>query len=569
MENVSAPAGFPSGIPVSQETFENWALMITVPNAWTCQPQTEADVVAVCNWAAGAGFTVRPRGIMHGWSPLSVTNGQSTANLMLVDTTVALNKVISIAGPDIGQPARVKVQTGATMQALMEALEAANTSGGYSFAHIPAPGNITVGGALAINAHGTAIPGSPNDDFDVPYGSLSNQILEFTAVVSQPDGSYAAQSFVRDGGDSRAFLVHCGRAFLLDVTLQVTTNYYLQCQSMMTISADTLFADQTGSEPPAQSVGAFLNQSGRVEVIWFPVFAGLLGSVPTSYPWLKVWSVQPTQPSGSKLVTAPYNYPFSDNLPLSVTSLLKQIVNGAAWLTPTFTSVFAGITSAGLNFCDATDLWGWSKNTLLYVKDTTLRVTANGYAVLMKKGEVQQAIADFATQFQSMLDAYQKKLLWPINSPLEIRITALDDPAKIVTPEDAATTTVISSLSMDPVVIENGWDVACWFDVLTVIPDGDPQKAFQFYEELETWFGTHFGTGYRVGPEWSKGWAYTADQGPWTNAGVIATIKEQFTTGRAADDTWDWEVATLQKYDKKNLFTNDFLQTLLPGNPPD
>ena len=75
MSNGSAPSGFPAGIPVLQETFENWSQMITVPNVWTCVPATEADVVSVCNWAAGAGYTVRARGIMHTWSPLTVTQG--------------------------------------------------------------------------------------------------------------------------------------------------------------------------------------------------------------------------------------------------------------------------------------------------------------------------------------------------------------------------------------------------------------------------------------------------------------------------------------------------------------
>ena len=54
MTATTTPAGFPPNIPVSQETFENWAQMITVPNVWTCVPLTEDDVVRVCNWAAGA-----------------------------------------------------------------------------------------------------------------------------------------------------------------------------------------------------------------------------------------------------------------------------------------------------------------------------------------------------------------------------------------------------------------------------------------------------------------------------------------------------------------------------------
>src|SRR5215510_222880 len=160
----NTPPGFPSHIPISQETFENWSQGLKVPNLWTAVPQSYDDVVAVCNWAVGAGYQVRPRGIMHTWSPLTVTEGESPARVVLLDTTQKLNNVLSVTGPSGNQPAQVKVQTGTTMFDLMTQMESASTGspGGFSFAHIPAPGNITVGGALAINAHGTAIPTPPH-----------------------------------------------------------------------------------------------------------------------------------------------------------------------------------------------------------------------------------------------------------------------------------------------------------------------------------------------------------------------------------------------------------------------
>src|SRR6185436_332405 len=266
------PPGFPSNIPISQETFENWSQGIKVRKLWTAVPQSYDDVVAVCNWAVGAGYKVRARGIMHTWSPLTVTEGESPAKVVLLDTTKKLNNVLSTTAASGNQPAQVKVQAGTTMLDLMTKMEAAS----LSFPHIPAPGNITVGGALAINAHGTAVQTPPDDNFNIPYGSLSNLILAFTAVVTDPSSSnpnqYVIKTFQRGDGDDKAFLTHCGRAFLLDVTMQAIENYNLRCQSIMTIDAATLFAPPatpTGP-PPTNSVGDFLNQSGRVEVIWFP-----------------------------------------------------------------------------------------------------------------------------------------------------------------------------------------------------------------------------------------------------------------------------------------------------------
>jgi hypothetical protein len=566
VSSSAAPSGFPSGIPISRERFVNWAQMIDVPSVWTCVPQTEGDVVRVCNWATGAGFSVRARGIMHTWSPLTVTQGESTDKLLQVDLTQKLNRVVSITPAMDDRPAQVVVQAGATMDKLMAALEDAPggrgiNANGFSFAHIPAPGNITVGGALAINAHGTAIPRLPNDDFDIPYGSLSNQVLAFTAVVTMPGSTaYTAQEFTRGDADAKAFLAHCGRALLLSVTLQIVDNYNLRCQSFMSIPSTTLFARPTGNAPPPGSVGEYLDHSGRIEVIWFPSFP-ILGITPPSYPWLKVWTVTPGKPPTSRTVTGPYNYPFSDNLPAFVTDLLKWVLSQAPWSTPLFTQTFASFTANQLE--SAADLWGASKNTLLYVKDTTLRVTANGYAVLMKRAQIQQAIADFTSKFSELLAQFQSKSLWPINSPLEIRVTALDDPSKIVVPAgQTAQSPVISSLSVDPVVQRNSWDVACWFDVLTVIPDKDPQHAYEYYAQLEAWLYSHFADGFRICPEWSKGWAYTSGEGAWTNAAVIQDMRETFTAGRSAGDTWSWEVQTLAKYDQGNLFSNPFLKQL-------
>ena len=204
------------------------------------------------------------------------------------------------------------------------------------------------------------------------------------------------------------------------------------------------------------------------------------------------------------------------------------------------------------------DIWGPSKNSLLYIQDTTLRVTANGYAVHMKHADVQQAVCDFANYFYSLLTSYAEKGRYPVNSALEIRVTALDDPSKVGVAH--AESSVISALSMDALAVQNGWDVALWLDVLTI-----PGTPFcnEFYVDLETWILKRFsGTAARTLPEWSKGWAYTADKGPWTNTQFFDHIRKTFTDGRDAQSNWAFEVTTLQKYDRSNLFSSPLLDQL-------
>ena len=208
----------------------------------------------------------------------------------------------------------------------------------------------------------------------------------------------------------------------MEATLQVIENYYLRCISYTDLTSDVLFAAPTVDTPiPPKSLAEFLNEFGRIEAIWFP-FSWTKPS--TAYPWFKVWSVCPQKPAESTEVTGPNNYTFSDNLPEEVTTAIKFLTKfGPA--TIAFGQLMQKVSIDGLNgtgifellgIPPSNDLWGLSKNTLLYVKDSTLRVTANGYAVQLRQEDVQQAVHDFTKQYVSKVDSYAWKLEFPINA---------------------------------------------------------------------------------------------------------------------------------------------------------
>jgi hypothetical protein len=569
--NPSTLPDFPAGVPLDQYPFTNWAGDLTVQNVWTCAPRTPQDAVAVCNWAAGHGFRVRARGVMHGWSPLTVTEGMSNAAVLLVDLTKSLHQMTFNPATG-GQPPMVRVGTGALMIDLLTYLESQPGGGGaapgYSFPHTPAPGNLTVGGVLAINAHGTAVPTPGLDELLSGYGSMSNRIIEITAVVTDPQSStptqYTLRTFKRGEGDDKAFLAHIGRALVVEAVLEVVPNYNLRCQSWTNLPASTLFPPSPpSSSPPDYSFADFVNRFGRVEIIWFPF---------TSNPWLHVWQMAAQKPDGSRQVSGPYNYPFADNLDSTLQAFLQDAFGGGGLkgLTPQFGEMMFTATDNGLDgksflgiggaYPVSRDIWGPSKDVLLYIGDTTLKVTANGYAVQLQKAALQQAVHDFTAEFSALLSKYQGNGEYPVNSALEIRVTSLDDPSAItVQPGMTAQSPVISSLCQDEVAKANGWDVALWLDVLTI--PGTPNSN-DFYTELEQWLlGRFTGSAGRVYPEWSKGWAYTS-AGPWTSQQFIQYLRGAYTTGRGSDHTWSWEVATLQKYDRSNLFGNPFLDSL-------
>jgi len=245
----AAPPNFPSSISIYLQAYQNWSGAIVIDNVWTCAPASASDVVTLANWAHANGYRLRAKGMSHNWSPILLPAGSTGAGYVLLDTTQHLTSV-SITP---GSPATATAQAGVTMDNLTTALAAA----GYGFCAIPAPGDITLGGALAINAHGSAIPGSGETPLSgQSYGSLSNLVLSLTAVVwSSATSQYVLKTFQRPDPDIRAFLAHLGRAFVTQVTVQIARNQTLRCQSWFDVPAATLFAPPASAGPSGRKPG--------------------------------------------------------------------------------------------------------------------------------------------------------------------------------------------------------------------------------------------------------------------------------------------------------------------------
>ena len=96
---LPTPPNFPAGISLYQQAYQNWSEEIEIDAVWTCAPASANDVVTLANWAHANGYTLRPRGAMHGWTPLTVVNGASVDKVILADTTQHLNT-------DLGQRQR-------------------------------------------------------------------------------------------------------------------------------------------------------------------------------------------------------------------------------------------------------------------------------------------------------------------------------------------------------------------------------------------------------------------------------------------------------------------------------
>ncbi|NUQ98142.1 MAG: FAD-binding protein [Streptomyces sp.] len=525
---------FPAEVALYRSAYRNWVGEITADGLWACAPAAADQVVEVVNWAWRHGWRVRARGSAHGWSPLTITEGTaSDAPVLLVDTAPHL------AAVSLESATAVRAGTGVTMEALLTYLEAH----GLGVTAAPAPGDLTLGGALAVDAHGTAVPARGEQRLPGhTYGSLSNLVLSLTAVVwDENSGAYVLRTYERDEADCAALLTHLGRALVTEVVLRVGANADLRCVSRTDIPAAELFA-APGSE--GRTLASYLDTSGRVEAIWFAF---------TEFPWFKVWSVARTRPLTSRHVTSPYNYPFSDNIPTVVADLVGRMTSDAAWyLAPVLGKAQYDVAALGLVATLSADIWGPSKNTLLYIRPTTLRVTANGYAVLTTRAQVQRVVAEFTSFYRERLAAYAALGRFPVNGSVEIRVTGLDDPAD--TELDGARAPLLSALRQSDTHPE--WDTAVWLDVLTL--PGTPY-AEAFLRELEqfllrTFDGEHALT--RV--EWSKGWAYT-DEAAWSDEKVLGTT----VPASLGEGAWGQAAGILDRLDPHRVFGNGFLDRLL------
>ena len=524
---------FPAEVGLYRSAYRNWAGEITADGLWACAPTDADQVLSVVNWAWRHGWRVRPRGASHGWSPLTIESGTtSDAPVLLVDTAPHLT------GMALDSRSAVRAGTGITLEALLTFLE----GHGLGLTASPAPGDLTLGGALAVDAHGTAVPAHGEQrTAGHTFGSLSNLVLELTAVVWDADtGAYVLRTYTREEADCAALLTHLGRALITEVVLRVGADANLRCLSRTDIPAGELFA-APGSG--GRTFASFLDASGRAEAIWFAF---------TEFPWLKVWSVAPTRPHTSRRVSSPYNYPFSDNVPTVVADVVGRIVSDAAWyLAPVLGNAQLAAAALGLTATLSADIWGPSKNTLLYIRPTTLRETANGYAVLTSRAQVQRVVHEFTAFYKKRLTAYAALGRFPVNGTVEIRVTGLDHPAD--TELSGARAPLLSALR--PSTAHPEWDTAVWLDVLTL--PGTPH-AEEFLRELEQFLlRSYDGTDALARVEWSKGWAYTERAG-WSDEEVLGTG----IPGSFGESVWGQAAGTFDRLDPHRVFGNAFLDRL-------
>jgi len=509
------PGDFPPGIPAERRFAENWSQMISIAGVLTATPQTEEQALELVRWAVGAGYRVRPIGAFHTWAPILLEDADG---VLLVDQS----NLSGLVDFSLEPAPSATFRCGTTLAQATRLLEEIDNGGlsqapGWAWPDYPGIPDVTVGGMLAIGAHGAGIRLRPEQE-DL-YGTVSNLILGFRAIVSDGD-EYVIRDFVRDDPEVGPMLVHLGNAFLLQVRMRVIPNCtlsrrveYPNWQEVYEAPSET---------PTTNSMQALVERHGRVQQLWFPF---------TQTPIVQHFTEEPY--SQGTVVTEPLTVRLSPNLPASFTAAFESTLGHLPWLTP----LVERTTLREMRHLSPPDhVWhGTSGNVLLYVQHDTLRVISLAYAVLVRAAEVQSAVHDLGHVFDEMLHRYARAGREPINSCLEFRVTDVDRAEAVGLP--GAVPVVLSPARPLP-----GSDAerVIWFDLVTV--PGTP-GSLEFYSEFESWLWERFAAPGTLRAEWSKAWAI-GPEGPWTNNAVIDRILRSYDvdgsldTAYAVGETW-------------------------------
>jgi FAD/FMN-containing dehydrogenase len=540
------PTGFPGDLSrLTRTRFRNWCGEVRVDDLWSYAPTSAQEIVTLANWARRQSYRLRATGYRHAWPPYIVEDEASaSAKVILLDMTAQLTKVTVGSG-------RVRTQPGATIDAVLTALRAA----GRGLAGYPAIGQVSIGGVLAVDGHGAGVPA----DGETPlagqgFGSLSNLVLELTAVVwNESTREYALRTFQRTDPAISPLLVSLGRSVITEVVLRTAKDQRLRCQSFTDIPWTELYAapgSPAATKPGARTFSSLIGRSGRVDAVWAPF---------TDNPWVHTWTIAPTKPAPSREVRSPYNYPFTDRIPPAVSHLATSMVSDNPSSAPLFGQLMQAEVTAGLLATHSSDLWGWSKDVMVWTRATSLPTNDFGLTVLCRRRDIQARLSKFVAGFVARRDAWRALSRYPINMPLHVRVSGLDEPSVAGRGARLATLSAISPRPDHP-----EWDTAVWFNLMSL--PGTPD-SFTFCAELESWATSRAGFGDAVRVEWSKDWAYSP-AGPWTDADALAhRIPDSLSVGRVAAEKWAPQVAELKRYDPYGVFNSDFLDRLLRREP--
>mgnify|MGYP002853648948 CR=1 FL=1 len=548
---IPEPPDFPAEVELYQQGFVNWARETKIAGVWFCSPRSALEVVTVANWALAQGYQLRRLGSGHGFAPTLLPRGHDGRDVVIINTHDYLNSItVNVDGT-------VKSATcgaGAYIEDICAELEQYD----LGLYHTTAPGGISIAGAIAMNAHGAAIPKTGETlQPGHSWGTLSNLVLELTAVAwDEASGQYVLRTYGRDNPEIGPLLTCLARAFITSVTIQAGPNLKIRQTSRTDLTADELMA-----MPEVQTENSFENlsqQFGTVDMLFYPF-------TPENRVWVKTWTVTPEKPPESREVVEPYVISGGVTLAPWQADLLGSTLRTFPRIVPQYnTTSINGIIDLMANEDPATklnDIWGSAYTTTLYVQPKTPRLTVAAWGVIVDRDNVQRALAEWYQFFSELLAEYRAQGLYPYTGPVELRAHSLEYPSDVLIPNAVEPT--LSGARPHPDHPDN--DTIIWFAINNNV---DQPHAAEFNTRLEQWFLSNYADYGIVPPEWTKAYAYTEDGefgGAWTNREILTEVfPAAWREGYPEDNNWDSARAQFNAMDPHGVLSNSHLDKLFP-----
>ncbi|OXA63847.1 uncharacterized protein LOC118433976 [Folsomia candida] len=537
---------FPPTSTYTLRPFKTYSSDVVIPFSYFSSPRDASEVLSLVNWAKNAGYRVRGVGQMHSWSPVTLSKyeeGTLCPKFLLVDTTKYLTgiKVTTDFNTSLHS---VTLGPGVTLRRLLETLES-HQLGIFSS---PAQGDLSVGGMLAVGAHGSGIKTTTHSkSLGHSYGTFSNLVLEMDVIGWDNDTEkYVVKTLPRSHPDTKAFLVNLGRTFVTRVKIRVGADQMLRSQSFFTTVRQLFGRGDLVRDGDKPNLADYLDSFGRIQVL-------SLETGSDSGVLLFGWHSEPEKPAGSRLTKTPYNYIFGNYLPGN--KILKWLLARIPHIWRFFARLSFPINIAVSSLAGYQDYWGLSKNHLLYNSKYVPIIRPNSFVLVTSRQNFQTVVSIIRKGYDDLASEWHSRGEYPDAGSFDIRVCGVEDPENILA--QGAEPPIFSPAK--PVPSHPEYDIVIWFEFGTY---PETRKAQEFVADWQSLLYRDIHHVYGVlRVEWAKGWGHTWEKA-WSNETIFDTLPRVLSSSDELKE-WNLGVEILDRYDPWRIFSNGFLDRIL------
>ncbi|MFT4628574.1 MAG: hypothetical protein ACI8PZ_007270, partial [Myxococcota bacterium] len=374
---------------------------------WTAHPSTEAELLAVGNWAVRTGWRLRSGAHADADALVALDLHASTDRLALVDLA-GLPQTLAVTPTELSGSVATRVDAVVTALATVGAL----------LPGLPGDGGRTLDEALAVGAGFGAARGP------LGVGDLGAQLIAVRALVPDAAGIGLELRWVDADAD---LALHLGRVLLTEARLRLVPDRQATLVSRHPGASD-LFA-KTGS------FAALTAESDRADASWVPG---------QDSAWVRTWTLGDPGGAGGR-----YPHAWAGGVTAPVAEAVRERLAGSG---PEAAGAAASrLATAALHEPDGHTHTGSAAALQLLTPADALPADSATFVVLC--GADAQAVVHAATTLiAERLASFAEAGVHPLHAPVQLAITPLDS---------------VGGAALSPAAAADGWDRALWIRLET------------------------------------------------------------------------------------------------------